>query len=91
MKATLKAQTDGRRTRKLPGSAKNGRPSADNRGMAMPATSPAYQQIQDWYQHWHTMEMAQPQKMLVTTGAPDEVDNGPTETDPGTQTFDITA
>jgi hypothetical protein len=50
-----------------------------------PATSPAFQQLQQWYEKAEAVSQAKPIPLLVTTGAPLEAADEPKETDPTTQ------
>jgi hypothetical protein len=56
-----------------------------------PTVSPAYKQIEQWYEKWQAVEQAKPMQLLVTNGAPDEGADEPKQTDPTTQTLDVFA
>jgi hypothetical protein len=60
-------------------------------GMTTPAVSPAYKQIEQWYEKLQSVSQAKPTQLLITSGAPDEDANQPKETDPTTQILDVFA
>lgn len=59
--------------------------------MASPVISPAYRQIEEWYQRWDAYEQAKPIQPLVTTGAPDESLDQANDPPSGSSALDITA
>ena len=68
--------------------------AADNRGMASvsdPVISPAYHQLDQWYQDFQKVQGSQPVDLLITHGAPDEEADQPKQTDPSTPMIDIIA
>jgi hypothetical protein len=57
--------------------------------VSLPVISPAYKQIEQWYQKAEAVSDAKPQELLVTTGAPDEGADEPKETDPSPTVLDV--
>jgi hypothetical protein len=56
-----------------------------------PVISPAYHQIDQWYQQFQKVQGSHAVPLLVTHGAPDEDADDPKQTDPSTPTIDIIA
>lgn len=53
--------------------------------------SPAYQQLDHWYQDFQKVQGSKAVPLLITHGAPDEAADQPKQTDPSTPTIDIIA
>jgi hypothetical protein len=56
-----------------------------------PFISPAYHQLDQWYQQFQKVAGSVAVPLLITHGAPDEEANQPKQTDPSTPTIDIIA
>ncbi len=56
-----------------------------------PAISPAYHNLDQWYQDFQKVQGSKPVPLLITHGAPDEEADQPKETDPSTPMIDIIA
>lgn len=67
---------------------------ADNTDMSSspgPVISPAYQQLDHWYQNFQKVQGSVAVPLLITHGAPDEAADQPKQTDPSTPMIDIIA
>jgi hypothetical protein len=56
-----------------------------------PVISPAYHNLDQWYQDFQKVQGSKPVPLLITHGAPDEEADQPKETDPSTPMIDIIA
>lgn len=59
--------------------------------VSQPTISPAYQQLDHWYQNFEKVQGSKAVPLLITHGAPDEAADQPKETDPSTPLIDIIA